>query len=651
MFIDLLLMLAASLAVIALMRRIGLPALLGYLFVGLALGPNALGWVKPDESLPLIAEMGVVFLLFMLGLEFSLPRMLALRRVVFGLGSLQILLCSVPLALLLGLFGASPTTAIILGMGLSLSSTAIVTRELSTLGEVLTPHGQNTIGVLLFQDVVAVLLLTLVPVFGNDGTVVWYWALPLTLGKTALLFITLVVASRWLLPPLFREIASSRSAELFLLLALLIVFLTAWLTHLMGLSMGFGAFLAGMLLGESRYRHQVEADLRPFRDVLLGLFFISVGMLIDIQVLIRQPGFVMALVVALVIVKFAIVALLVRWRFGNTSTAWRTSIALAQGGEFCFALVAQAKGAGLADEAFSGALLTAVFLSMMLAPVLLRNASGVAQRLHKHTTNAPVDIAAATATISNHVVLCGFGRVGQSIARLLAKESIPYVALDNDPIRVQEALGIEANVHYGDSSRAELLDAVGIQRARLLVVAVNDPTHALGIVRLARQQCAELPILVRTRDSSLNADLRAAGASAVVPELLESSLMLGSQALLLLGLPERHVQARIDEIRRERYRLLQGYYQGAQAEVLDAHRTSRVLLHVVQLPEHAYAVARTLAELNLHRMNIDIETIRRDEIDLELTEELQLMPGDTVLLKGTVTALEQAEACLLAGMG
>ncbi|MDN3234809.1 monovalent cation:proton antiporter family protein [Pseudomonas sp. WAC2] len=650
MFIDLLLLLAASLLVISLIRRVGLPPLLGYLFVGLVLGPNALGWVQPDQSLPLIAEMGVVFLLFMLGLEFSLPRMLALRRVVFGLGSFQVLLCSIPLALLLNLLGASPGTAALLGVGLSLSSTAIVTRELSTLGEVLTPHGQNTIGVLLFQDVVAVLLLTLIPVFSGHADTVWYWALPLTLGKTAVLFITLLAASRWLLPPLFREIGSSRSAELFLLLALLIVLLTAWLTHLMGLSMGFGAFLAGMLLGESHYRHQVEADLRPFRDVLLGLFFISVGMLIDIQVVIRQPGFVLLLVLALVVLKALIVALVVRNRFGDNATGWRTGVALAQGSEFCFALVAQARQEALVEEMFSGALLTAVFISMAIAPVLLRNASRLARSLGLVSPTPVSDIASASEGLAGHVIICGFGRVGQSIARLLSLEKIPFTALDNDPVRVQEAVAIEASVHYGDSSRTELLEAVGIAHARLLVVAVDDPSRALAIVRLARQQRADLPILVRTRDSSLNADLRAAGASAVVPELLESSLMLGSQALLLLGLSERHVQERIDTIRRERYSLLQGYYQGAQADVLDAHRNSRIMLHAIYLPDNAHAVGRSLGSLELEALGLSLETIRRDGTELIITPELLLKAHDTVLLKGPVAALEQAEARLLAGM-
>jgi len=270
------------------------------LCVGLISGPAAFGWIdKLGHDANLLGEMGVVFLLFSLGLEFSLPRMLALRKTVFGLGSLQVIACSLPLAGLFYALGVPPSTAFLLGAGLSLSSTAIVSKELTSLGEIFSPHGQKAIGVLLFQDLVAVLLLTLVPVFAGQGDSQWQIELPLTLGKAVLLFVGLIVVSRWLLPPLFHEVASARSPELFVLLALVIVLLTAWLTHLLGLSMALGAFLAGMLLGESHYRHQIEADIRPFRDILLGLFFVSVGMLIDLSLFFSEGMKILALTLVL----------------------------------------------------------------------------------------------------------------------------------------------------------------------------------------------------------------------------------------------------------------------------------------------------------------------------------------------------------------
>jgi CPA2 family monovalent cation:H+ antiporter-2 len=565
-FANLLIILASSLVVIALFRRMRLPPVLGYLCVGLMVGPTALDWVNESEELPDLAELGVVFLLFSLGLEFSLSKMLTLRRVVFGLGSLQVLVSGMLLGSLLMLFGMSTTPALLLGAGLALSSTAIVSKELGSLGEIFSSHGQNAIGVLLFQDVVAVLLLTLVPVFAGSSAQAWYWALPLTLVKTVVLFFGLLLASRWLLPRLFHEVAASRSAELFVLLALVIVLLTAWLTHLLGLSPALGAFLAGMLLGESHYRHQIEADIRPFRDILLGVFFVSIGMLIDLQLFISHSVLILGLTLGLMLIKGTVVALLIKWRGSDHETAWRSGLALAQGGEFCFALMAQMQQNQLLPAELGALLLAATFCSMLLTPLLLRAAPKIAARLHrKPNQEAQIEeISALNAGLDQHVVICGYGRVGQSIGRFMRNANQPYIALDNDPVRVQEAASGESEVHYGDSSRGDLLTAVGLLRARLLVIAVDQSDVSLRILKEARRLNAQIPILVRTRDDSQWAELKAAGATEVVPELLESSLMLASHALIMLGLPAHQVQEQIDQVRIDRYRLLHGFYPGAE---------------------------------------------------------------------------------------
>ncbi|WP_210643565.1 MULTISPECIES: monovalent cation:proton antiporter-2 (CPA2) family protein [unclassified Pseudomonas] len=566
MFANLLIILASSLVVIALFRRLRLPPVLGYLCVGLAVGPTALNWVNDSEELPDLAELGVVFLLFSLGLEFSLSKMLELRRVVFGLGSLQVVCSGALLAALLTFCGAPVIAALLLGTGLALSSTAIVSKELTSLGEIFSSHGQNAIGVLLFQDVVAVLLLTLVPVFAGSSEHPWYWALPLTLGKTLVLFGGLLLASRLLLPRLFHEVAASRSAELFVLLALVIVLLTAWLTHLLGLSPALGAFLAGMLLGESHYRHQIEADIRPFRDILLGLFFVSIGMLIDLQLFIDDGLLILGLTLALMLIKGCVVAVLVKWRGSDGETAWRSGLALAQGGEFCFALMAQMQQNRLMPADISGLLLAATFCSMLLTPLLLRAAPHIAARLHrKPNEEAQLDqISALNAGLSGHVVICGYGRVGQSIGRFLRRENQAFVALDDDPVIIREATVGEHCVHYGDSRRGDLLVAVGLGRARLLVIAVDKTDIAITVLREARRLNPQVPILVRTRDDSQLAELQAAGASEVVPELLESSLMLASHALIMLGLPEQQVRHHVDQVRHDRYRLLHGFYPGNQ---------------------------------------------------------------------------------------
>jgi len=562
-FANLLIILASSLVVIAVFRRLKLPPVLGYLCVGLFVGPTALDWINDSPNLPDLAEMGVVFLLFSLGLEFSLPKMLKLRRVVFGLGSLQVLCSAVALGGLLYAFGMSFNGAFLLGAGLALSSTAIVSKELTSLGEIFSRHGQNAIGVLLFQDVVAVLLLTLVPVFAGSSDQAWYWALPITLGKTVILFLGLLFASRFLLPRLFHEVAASRSAELFVLLALVIVLLTAWLTHLLGLSPALGAFLAGMLLGESHYRHQIEADIRPFRDILLGLFFVSIGMLIDLQLFVHDGFLILGLTLALMLVKGAVVAILVKLRGSDGETAWRSGLALAQGGEFCFALMAQMQLNSLIPPEFAAYLLAATFCSMLLTPLLLRAAPRIAASLHRQSYEEAEleEIATQNAELHGHVVMCGYGRVGQSIGRFLRSEHKDFVALDYDPDRIEEAANADSCVHYGDARRGDLLRAVGLDRARLLVIAVDNTEVAMCVLKEARLITLEVPILVRTRDDSQLAELKTAGATEVVPELLESSLMLASHALILLGLSEKTVQRRVDQVRHDRYHLLEGCFE------------------------------------------------------------------------------------------
>ena len=651
MFANLLIILASSLVVIALFRRLQLPPVLGYLCVGLLVGPTAFDWVNDSEELPDLAELGVVFLLFSLGLEFSLSKMLALRRVVFGLGSLQVLVSGVLLGGVLLLFGVSTTSAFLLGAGLALSSTAIVSKELSSLGEIFSSHGRNAIGVLLFQDVVAVLLLTLVPVFAGSSDQAWYWALPITLGKTVVLFVGLLLASRWLLPRLFHEVAASHSAELFVLLALVIVLLTAWLTHLLGLSPALGAFLAGMLLGESHYRHQIEADIRPFRDILLGLFFVSIGMLIDLQLFANHALLILGLTLALLLIKGAVVAALVKWRGNDCETAWRSGLALAQGGEFCFALIAQMQQSRLMPADISGLLLAATFCSMLLTPLLLRAAPGIAARLHRKPTEEAKleEITELNAGLHGHVVICGYGRVGQSIGRFLRREQQRFIALDDDPVRVREAAAGESCVHYGDSRRGELLAAVGLERARLLVIAVDKTDIALIVLKQARRINGDVPILVRTRDDSQLAELKAAGANEVVPELLESSLMLASHALIMLGLPKQQVQANVDEVRHNRYRLLHGFYHGAQSNLLDNRGQPKVLMHAVNLGADAYACGLSLSELALDQLGVDVQAVQRDGNELTMDGTTHLQSGDKVLMSGTLSAVEACEARLLGG--
>ncbi len=431
----------------------------------------------------------------------------------------------------------------------------------------------------------------------------------------------------------------------------MIVLLTAWLTHLLGLSPALGAFLAGMLLGESHYRHQIEADIRPFRDILLGLFFVSIGMLIDLQLFASHGLLILGLTLTLLLIKGCVVAALVKWRGSDGETAWRSGLALAQGGEFCFALMAQMQQSQLMPTELSGLLLAATFCSMLVTPLLLRAAPRIAAHLHrKPNEEAKLDeITAQNAELQGHVVICGYGRVGQSIGRFLRREAQGFIALDDDPVRVQEAAAGESCVHYGDSRRGELLAAVGLERARLLVIAVDKTDIAMIVLKEARRINPHVPILVRTRDDSQLAELKAAGANEVVPELLESSLMLASHALIMLGLPEPQVQERVNEVRHNRYRLLHGFYHGAQANLLDNRGQPKVLMHAVNLAADAHACGLHLSELGLEQLGGDVQSIQRNGTDLPMDKPGLLQVGDKVLMSGTLSAIEACEARLLAG--
>jgi CPA2 family monovalent cation:H+ antiporter-2 len=375
-------------------------------------------------------------------------------------------------------------------------------------------------------------------------------------------------------------------------------------------------------------------------------------MLIDLQQFATEGWLILGVTLGLMLIKGSVVALLVKLRGADNQTAWRSGLALAQGGEFCFALMAQIEQAQLLPGPQAKLLLAATFCSMALTPLLLRMAPALAARLQR-APNRELQLDAisqATAQVQGHVVICGYGRVGQSIGRFLRLEQQEFIALDDDPIRVQEAAAGEDHVHYGDSSRTDLLLAVGMLRARLLVIAVDNADIALRIVQRARSLHSHVPILVRTRDDSQQAELLAAGASEVVPELLESSLMLASHALVMLGVPEPRVQGHIDLVRRSRYKLLHGYYHGAHNNLLDAQGRPRLLMHAVTLSADAYACGQNLPALALEQLGLEVQGVRRDGMELALDQSTYLCAGDAVLLAGPLEAIEAGEARLLGGL-
>jgi CPA2 family monovalent cation:H+ antiporter-2 len=653
-----LLLLAAAVVVVALARRAGLPAILGYLAVGALLGPHALALTSGSDTTRLLAELGVVFLLFTLGLEFSWPRMVALRREVFGVGSVQMALTAGVGAAAFALFDVPLLAAIALGGAVAVSSTAIVVQQLTEQVEINRTHGRMAFSVLLFQDLAFVPFLVLAGALAAGDTAFTVSGIAAAVGAGVLALVVVLLAGRYALRPLLFEIAHSRLRELFTLAVLLVALGSAWVSHLAGVSMATGAFLAGVMLAETEYRHQVEAVIRPFRDILLGLFFISVGMLLDLRVLYGEWLVVLAILCVMTLLKALLMTGVARMFGLPPFKAVRTGLVLSVAGEFGVAILTILIQGQVVDQTLTQPLLVAIVLSMVSAPLLLRHNRNIARLLlrERREERAPAVAGAADDPLlqgiaaREHVLLCGFGRVGQNLARVFESQGIEFLAMDLDPARVRAARSAGLPALYGDAADEELLQRVGVGAASAVVVTFSDPDVALGIVRAVRRFSAELPILVRTQDDTRLEELRAAGASEVVPETFEASLMLASHALLALKTPVSRVVRAIGSMRRDRYQSLRGLVRGdldlPQSEDAD---TSEELVSVV-LPPGAAGIGQQIGSLapKLEGVRID-RVIRRDRVFRAPCDRLWLEQGDQVVLCGTPEALEHAEQVLLAG--
>lgn len=650
-----LLLLAASVLAVTALRILNLPPVLGYLLVGIAVGPHALALAPDSSNTYELAEFGVVFLMFSIGIEFSLPRLRSMRAVVFGVGLPQVLITlAVPLALgaLVGnRIGVGTPGAFALGSALAMSSTAIVLKLLAERLELDTDQGRLVVGVLLFQDLAVVPLLVILPALANphgDLTKELMWAA----AKAVALLALLLAGGQWLLRTWLTMVARRRSRELFMLNLLLITLGLAWLTSKAGLSPALGSFVAGMLISETEFRHQVEEDIKPFRDVLLGLFFVTIGMLLDPSVVVARFGWVLAALVIPVALKCALIALLVRRRGANAGTAIKVAVPLATAGEFAFVILNQAGQLRLLPEALMQIVLAAMVLSMLATPLLVQYSQRIALRVSgsEWMQQALQLHRIATRSIANqdHVVICGFGRSGQHLAQMLEQEDIGYVALDLDPDRVREAAAAGASVVYGDAARRETLAAAGVSRAAALVVSYNNVPSALKVIHFAHELRPHLPVIVRTQDDSALDRLLQAGATEVVPEVFEGSLMLGSHALVLLGVPLARVVRQVREARDTRYRLLRGYFHGADDTGDTVDDVSHLRLHSVPIEAGSATVGGTLGSLDLRAMGAEVRAVRRRGIrGADPSDSMVLEAGDIVVLQGTAEAIELAEARLL----
>jgi CPA2 family monovalent cation:H+ antiporter-2 len=646
-----LVLLGAAVVVVVICRLVHLPPILGYLLVGIAVGPNGLAWVPASAETTHLAEFGIVFLMFSIGLEFSLPQLRSMRRAVFGLGFAQVAITTLAAMLTLYLVGYGWAGGLALGGALAMSSTAIVSKMLAERMELGTPHSRDVMGILLFQDLAVVAFLIVLPSLSKSGG-----DLAVALGVAAVKAVValglVLYAGQQPMRAWLHVVARQRSPELFVLNVLLITLGLAALTELAGLSLALGAFLAGMLIAETEFRYQVEEDIKPFRDVLLGLFFVTVGMALDLSVVATNLPWVAALLVVPVAAKLVLIVALSRLFGQGLATALRTGFYLAQAGEFALVLLAVAADLELLPKTLAQVVRAAMVLSMLSAPLLIHHADRIVRRFTANDWLARAAqitrIAATTMARQNHVIICGFGRSGQNLSRLLEAEDIPFIALDSDPERVREAAADGSSVVYGDAGRKEALGAAGLAKARAVVVTFADIAISLKILHHVREARPELPVVVRTVDDAQLDRLLDAGAAEVVPEVLEGSLMLATHSLLLLGLPLNRVLARIRAVREERYSLFRGFFHGATDDA-DAADNLQPRLHSVHLPDRANAVGKILGTLDIAGL-VEVTGVRRKGArSIRPGPDWIFESGDVVVLLGRPADLGVAEQRLLDG--
>jgi len=646
-------LLVCSVLGVALFRALRLPAMLAYFTVGLALGPHAFGLLPDTESSREFAEFGIVFLMFSIGLEFSLPQLYAMRKKVLGVGGSQVLITLLAIMGVGKLAGLSWPAAFVVAAALTMSSTAIVSKMLAERLDLNSRHGRLSIGTLLFQDIAVVPILVLIPALATTGVDISV-VLGIAFLKAAVMLLFLFTIGKWLINPWFSLVAAQRSRELFVMNVLMVTLLLAYVTSLAGLSYALGAFIAGMLISETRYRYQVESDISPFRDILLGLFFISVGMLLNISEIAQNIGYILLVLIAFMAFKALVIVAVVRMMKYETGVAVRTAVILAQAGEFGFVILALGAEQGLIAGQALQIVLSAALLSMVIAPFLVQHNGKLARKLvrsySRNSNQAVQHIEEASQHLHDHVIICGYGRSGQYLGRFLREEAIPYIALDIDPARVLEAGSAGENVMYGDAARRVVLEAAGGSRAKALIISYSDTPAAMKILHVVQETYPQLPVIVRTVDDSNMEELREAGATEVVPEILEGSLMLASHALMLLGVPLNRVVKRIRMFREQRYKLFRGYFHGvSDADNLDLEK-QQARLHSVIIAAGAFAVGRRLSDMGLASFDVEVKSVRRPLAKInELDVQTILKDGDVIVLLGLPTGLANAENAILVG--
>jgi CPA2 family monovalent cation:H+ antiporter-2 len=542
--------------------------------------------------------------------------------------------------------------ALAMGGVMAMSSTAIVVKLLADRLELESEHGKRVVGILLFQDLAVVPLLVLIPALGSDPEHLMA-SLGWALLKATLLLVLLLTGGQRLMRWWLTMVARRKSEELFMLNLLLITLGLAWLTEHAGLSLALGAFVAGMLIAETEYKHQVETDIRPFHDVLLGLFFITIGMLLDSRLVLERWPLVLLLLTLSLAFKLGLISILARLFGAPMGTSLRVGLYLAQAGEFGFVLLTLANQNRLVPPELFNPVLASMVISMLLAPLVIMASNAIVARLVGSDwlmqSVQMTQIATRAMATDKHVIICGYGRCGQNLARMLEAEHIPYMALDLDPDRVRHAAAAGHSVVFGDAARLQALVAAGLVRASAVVVTYLDTPSALKVLHHVRGHAPKVPVVVRTVDDADLERLRASGATEVVPEAIEASLMLASHALALVGVPVRRVLRLVQSQREARYSLLRGYFHGADDSSIEELYQER--LATVVVPSAGRNVGIRLGDLALPAMGVQVLSLRRAGGKMERVEDdLILQGGDALVLSGTFEVLALAEDKLVTGV-
>ncbi len=554
--VEILSLLGAAVVAVLISMRLGLGSQLGYLAAGAAIGPFGVGVVTDAENLRHIGEFGVVFLLFMIGMEMKPQRLWIMRRLVFGLGGVQVLVTGAVLAAAAHfLLGWDANVAIVIGLGLALSSTAFGMQMLSERNELTSHHGRNSFAILLFQDLAVVPLIVLLPLLAV-GEIAVTTSMGLAVVQAAGIIVAVILAGRYAIGPAMHTIARIGNSDTFVAMALLLVLGFAWVMNQVGLSLALGAFMAGVLLAESEYRHQIEADILPFRGLLLGLFFMSVGMSLDPVPLAEHAGLVIGATVALLCLKTMITISLSLIARAPVAVAIRTGFLLSQAGEFGFVLFSIAAGDGILPPDILDLAIAVVVLSMILTPAMVFIGGRIAERF---AIAVPGEVHSEVAEESRPVLIAGFGRVGETIANMLAAADVPYVAIDADADRVKRARRHGYHVYFGSAGRPEVLRSVGAEHARLIVVTLDDSKVAEAMVRTVRRIYPHVPIHVRAHDWDIADTFTELGVDHAMPETVEASLRLGAAALEAAGVDVERRRALFEDLSAENFAKMRAF--------------------------------------------------------------------------------------------